>query len=249
MMRSPGKRPAPAYRGIAGVFASLALLVAAPAFAHHPTGETSLGHATPASFAALDVGSTGFNLPGGEGTYYTLKLRGEYAPVSTFGIGMAVPIHMLKLHGEALRVGIGDLDLVAKLRVVDVDHPAWTLAVALGAELPTGDSERGLGSGHVELQPFLATMVGMGALVLHGTLGVNASLAGDHDHHDDDGHDHGDPPIFVNPHSDLELVYHAGLLWQATDWLFVNGVVAANTVLVEEHRGDTFVVLAPACRA
>lgn len=229
-------------RGSARLELSLIAAVLAPAIAeaHHPVQDQGVGHAQPRTFAAADVEAAGFELAEQRGDYYTLRLRGEYTLVPYFSVGLAAPFHLLKLQDRSLRSGPGDVDVLARLRVVNAERHAWFMSVGLGVELPTGDTDAGLGAGHVELTPFVSTMKSLGPLMVHGTLALNASLA-----HSEAGHDHEAEPVFVNPHSSLELVYHAGALYPVSEGLYLNGVAAANTVLEAAERWETFLVLRP----
>lgn len=228
-------------RACAGAAAMLTvLLFSAPAAAHHAIQEIGVGHPQPQTFVGVDFAVAGFDLSGQRGDYYDLVPNAEYAPWEYLSVGLRLPVYFLELDKQDLRVGIGDLDTVVKLRLYHHPQEKFVLTAGLGGEFPTGDQDRGLGAGDVDLAPFLTAMGMLGPLMLHGTVGVNVAVvkAG--------APSSGvEPTNYVSPHSDFELVYHLGLLHWFYERFFANFVVSLNTVLASENRGDTFTVLVP----
>ena len=215
-----------------------------PAGAHHAAQEQSVGHVRPRTFVAFDFDAAGFDLAGQSGTHYTFALRGEYAPLPYLSGGVRLPTHLLKLDGGSLRAGFGDIDVALKVRLVRTHEGGFLLSTGISCEIPTGDHGEGIGSGHVELSPFVAAMGRLGRLRLHGTLAISVSLVGDEHHHEHSAHEHA-AINFINPHESLELVYHVGAIYWFAEWLYSNGVVAANTIVSHDHRGTTFLTLRP----
>jgi hypothetical protein len=70
------------------------------------------------------------------------------APDVQFHVGLAAPFE--KNDGQPLHYGYGDTEIGVKYRFVHEDDEGWRPQVAFypNLELPTGDSERGLGSGY-----------------------------------------------------------------------------------------------------
>jgi hypothetical protein len=74
--------------------------------------------------------------------------------------------------------GVGDLALTQSLRLAGGNGRPFAVALRTGVELPTGDAERGLGSGEVDLGAALAvTLATAGGARLHAQ--ALASLPGD----------------------------------------------------------------------
>lgn len=214
--------------------AGFALLYGRAALAHHPAVEQSLGHAQPRTLVGFDVDVAGFELAGIRGTYVTLAARGDFSPTPLLGLGARVPFHFLRLHDNGTRAGFGDVDLVLKVRVLAANE-RYALSVGLSTELPTGDAHEGLGSGHVELTPFVAGAYVLEHIVLHATVADNVSVTrSDHEHVN-----------FVSPHSDHELLYHLGAIYSFGRWFFANAVVSGVTVLEAAERGSTLLVFGP----
>jgi hypothetical protein len=204
------------------------------ASAHHPVGETFAGHAQTTSQAGSEVEVAHFTLEGITGTYLTVAPLAEFAPVPWFALSGRLPLHHLWLEGDEETTGLGDLDLACKLRLAATE--AFLVAGGLAAELPTGDADDGLGSGHVELSPFVTGAAHSGDWMLHGTMAALFSLSGG-EHHEHIN--------FVSPHADQELRYHLGIARALGERWSANLVVAGATVLAAEDRGTTFLTVAP----
>jgi hypothetical protein len=216
-----------------------ALLASARAEAHHPMQEHGPGHVVPRTFFGADVEATQFDFEGLKGSYLTFAPRGEYSILERLGIAVRLPLHRLTVDGEDSHQGLGDIDLALKVRALDTGFLA--LSAGLGGELPTATQEE-LGSGHPELSPFVSAMFGSHDLMAHGACGLNWSLeSGEHEHAEEEHHE----LTFIDPHTDRELVWHVGGMVRVLPALVLNAVLAGNTVLVDEERGDTFVVAAP----
>lgn len=66
------------------------------------------------------------------------------------------------------RFGVGDLALVQSWRLAGGGERPFAVALRTGVELPTGDADRGYGSGEVDVAAALAATVGRGGWALHG---------------------------------------------------------------------------------
>lgn len=219
----------------------------APALAHHPAQEHDPGHVSPGSFVAADLSTTRFDLgPGLAGSYETLALRVQAALLPRLAVGGRIPFHTVRVDGASALFGLGDADLVVKTTLVS-SGPVLVTG-GLGAELPTGAVECGMGSGHVELAPFASWMAMTGPWHVHGTFGAAISIQDDHDeghHHGDGGHEHDHGQVqYVSPHASRELIWHAGLARAAGPW-WLNAVLGGATSLVEGDAGETFLYVSP----
>jgi hypothetical protein len=96
---------------------------------------------------------TGFtyanNKDGPEGTVPLFELN--YGPLPDVHLHMIVPFNFVHPTGEARRYGLGDLELGVKYRFIHETETSPQVGTFLIVTLPTGDRDRGLGSGHVPL--------------------------------------------------------------------------------------------------
>jgi hypothetical protein len=103
--------------------------------------------------------------------------------------------------GAATAVGLGDVTVEASAELVTAAD--WRAGVSLGAGLPTGDDDDGLGMGHAMLMPGLWASAQPGPWRLAGSLSLGFSVesddAGGHDHH------HGHTVPVVNPMNRREV--------------------------------------------
>ena len=106
------------------------------------------------------------------GTQDTSVVAVAWGLVPRLEVGFDVP--WIAIHGNGTVAGGGDLDLTAKWQLhpaKDARSPAF--ALALGVELPTGDPDRGLGSGVTDVDlTLIAERRIAPAIVLHGNLGL-----------------------------------------------------------------------------
>src|SRR5690606_26534324 len=65
------------------------------------------------------------------------------------------------------RPGLGDLAVTQAWRLVGGPGSPFRLALRTGVELPTGDADRGYGSGEIDLGAALAMTVEAGGFALH----------------------------------------------------------------------------------
>lgn len=241
-----------------GPLAALTLAVAVGATpavlrAHGGAGDASLGHARPTSEVSARFETAGFHLGGHAGRYHGVVLDAEYAPWPVASLSLRVPAYVLDLDDDSPHVGLGDPAVTGRVRLLGGEAGQPDLSLGLSLEVPLGDADHGIGSGHFELDPFVAASHDLAEWTFHGALGLRVSLVGqDHDAaashtHEDGSHDGGahHETVFVDPHGDLELVYHAGLLYRAGEQWFLNLTGQAATVLSEADRGDTFVTVGP----
>lgn len=218
--------------------------------AHHPAAEQSAGHERPASRVALEVSGGTFTLPYGRGTSFVATAAADVAIGEHVALGVRMPFVLVSLRGNGPRAGAGDVDLVGKVRLLGTENRS--LSFGLGLEAPTGDAERGLGSGHFEVSAGISGAWAEGPWVFHGTVADAVSLEGDGGaaHVHEAPHEHGSDPhaaqgSFVSPHSEHELQYHAGVQHHFVPAFFANLAIGGATVLVPDRLGETVLVARP----
>jgi hypothetical protein len=139
---------------------------------------------------------------------------------------------------QATHEGLGDSALKFKWRVVDETPRGVAVALIPELSLPTGDEDRGLGSGHAALAVPVVIEKHLGSVTLAGELGYGRSF---------DGEDEGYVPlgvlVMVKPldtlrlgmelageapadhFSDCELSTNVGFKWNVTRQVEVQGLV------------------------
>jgi hypothetical protein len=125
-----------------------------------------------------------------------------HAARGRLALRVAVPTYRIDRDaGPGAVVGPGD---VAVQGTADLLAGAgWRAGVALGAGLPTGSRDDGLGMGHLMFMPGLWAAAQPGRWRLAGSLSLGASVeAGDGDGHD---HHHGHTVSVVNPMNRREV--------------------------------------------
>lgn len=85
---------------------------------------------------------------------YTAQVEVEWAVLPRAALIVHAPVHHVVPQGAPSETGIGDLELGAKVALVN-DRRRFILAAGADLELPTGDASRGLGEEHAALAPFL----------------------------------------------------------------------------------------------
>jgi hypothetical protein len=207
-------------RGMSAVLCAM-VMGAATAHAHHstaPTGRvlTSLARG-PAAWLRLGGVATGLSAGG---SLFSLELDGQVGVTDNLAARLRAPFHLLRHDGEE-EMGPGDVSIggEAFLRLA-------RLRLALGAdvELPTGDSDAGLGHGTITLAPMAAAQVDIAA----GFIALaQSSLLIDLD----------EPPAGaldpVEQQDELELRAAAGPAWQRGPFA-VTGLMRVSVPLAEE---------------
>lgn len=210
---------------IAILFASRITLAA-----HVDGGEIQLpgvGH----DRAGVELETAHFDLAGTRGTYFSAIARADWAATSRLTLRARVPLQVLELEGQAPgqsgREGLGDVELRLRYRLTMRDP----LLVAIGytGQLPTGDAARGLGGGALQVAPYVTAGYRIGATVVFATLNDTVTIHG------------ASAPRYVNyldPNSDHELRYSAGLIYFFSDVVAANAF-ASGTTLLTDTRGQT----------
>ena len=139
--------------------AALLITLTAPASAqaHHVVSESGIAWVEPVTAVEIETRAARFDF--GDyfrGRWTVITPSVEVAPLSWLSVSGRAPIAHIWFDDGRQVVGLADAEVSVKARVLDTDHGAWLVSVGLGAELPTGVVEDGLGGGHAELSPFVA---------------------------------------------------------------------------------------------
>jgi hypothetical protein len=203
----------------------------AVALAHHDAAEQSQGHVQIVSKLGVDIEFASFQLGGLKGEYLQLAPKGTYALTPAVELGLRVPVNLLWVRLRDLQSGLGDLDAEAKAQFFK--NETWMLSGGFGAEFPTGDASRSLGSGHTEFAPFVSAMTDLHGVTLHSSFSALFAL----------GHPATEEPTLIGPHADRELQYHVGALVPVDEDLTGNLVLGGATALFSDEpevSGSTF---------
>lgn len=190
------------------------------AFAHQE--EHYFDDAVTDSVAGMETTFSGFDYDGVKGSFITNAFKYTHSLSSSAVLGIGLPIHSLMHEGRRTEVGLGDVDLNSKFYLYGDGH--FDVSGGLRLEIPTGNEDRGIGSGHFEFSPFFSAMQSLGAFMPHASLSF--LIAPSHDHSAIT------PKInFVAPHAQSELRYQAGLFYTASENINFDAVLGAATVL------------------
>lgn len=114
------------------------------------------------------------------------------------------------------------------------------LSLGLNVEIPTGDEEKFVGSGHWHFRPYLGFQQTIGKFITYGQVGV--AFAATHgedvleehlpgDEHAAEEHIHGS---VVDVHSERESTFQIGATTEIVEKIFLNTSLAGQTVLTVE---------------
>ena len=167
--------------------ASLVLIlmsVSTDAFSHHVVSETGIAWAEPVSVLELDTQAASFDLgPRNKGRWQTMALRLQMAPLSWFSVSLRVPFSAIQFEDGRQALGLGDLEAALQVRLFASPHGGLIASAGVGAELPTGVEEDQLGSGHVELTPYLiASTQPLDHVILTSVLSYRTAITGEPQH-------------------------------------------------------------------
>ncbi len=101
-------------------------------------------------------------LSGATADRYTAQVEVEWALIPRASLIVRLPFHRLDVVGLPSETGIGDVEIGAKVALVN-DTRRVILAAGADLELPTGDADRGLGEEHAAAAPFLLAWLPFGA--------------------------------------------------------------------------------------
>jgi hypothetical protein len=206
-------------RLLAYIVASLVLVVPIQANAHHLVSEYGIAWTEPVSVLELDLQVAEFQLGDRSGHWVLAALAIEYAFHERFSASLWLPFAWIEYATGSRAVGIGDIELAGKVLIFATPHGEFILSAGAGLELPTGNADNGLGSGHFELSPYVsASSAPANNFVIYGLVSERISFGdangGGHEHPEEgDGHEHSGVDAHgsvLSPHADHELFVRLG---------------------------------------
>ena len=164
---------------LALLFVLFALVVPRGAWAHHVVSESGIAWVEPVSVASVELTSSTFDFGRRfRGDWQTMTPRLEWAFNERWSASVRTPIAHLHFSDGRRVIGLADIELSGKYRIVATEHGEFILSAGLGTALPTGVEADGLGAGHFEFSPFV-TLSSQPAswLILSGLINERLSLA------------------------------------------------------------------------
>jgi hypothetical protein len=197
---------------------ALASILAAPgiARAHHLADDVGVLGLAPRSQLRVEVAAARFELDGERGSWQTLALSAERAFSPRASASLRVPFARVHHDDGDEATGLGDVEVGLRALLRAADRGGWRVAGGASLELPTGDSDSGLGAGHAEFGSVLAASTNADrANVLTLAVAHRVSLGGESHssgeegsagksaHEGEEGEEaHG---AIIEPHSDHEV--------------------------------------------
>jgi len=155
-------------RSLGSAVAVATLLIACQAFATHPLGTEDPGTADPMTLQVEVTGET-HHLSDGSETDLGLSLTTGIVPHLDIALNAGYVI--LAPDGGSSENGIGDLELALKWNFLEEKENVPGLALKLGGTIPTGDEDKGLGSGGYALAAMLIAGKTLGNVEIYLNLG------------------------------------------------------------------------------
>lgn len=127
------------------------------AAAHHVVSEAGIAWVEPLDVIQLEVESARFELDDnfGQGRWWSTSLMMEYAIWQRFSLMARAPLVSVAFDDGRRATGLGDMDVSLKGLLWADKHGLFIVSSGVGVELPTGSVSAALGSGHVEISPYL----------------------------------------------------------------------------------------------
>ncbi len=224
------------------------LLLAVPfaARAHHAVTDFGIARVEPSTRVTIETLAAGFELAERSGNWQALVLSGEVTAFTWLSVSARAPFARVSV-GDTTHVGLADAEVAARARLYTTEHGGLILSAGLGVELPTGNSDHGLGGGHVELAPFVSgSAAPLEELVLFAAVAPLVSLGAHADEHD---HPTAKPHIegtatglrgsVLAPHNPRELAVNAGAAYLVGPAFVSAGLGLAAPL--GDHELSTFV--------
>ncbi len=117
-------------------------------------------------------------IPEEEVDYIDLRLVSELAPGDSFSITTEIPLRSIDPEINPNTTGFGDMSVTTKLKILDGRY--WQFAQTFRTDINTGSPRKGLGTGHVSLEPgILGRYEWNPRLFFHGRLAYWIPIGGD----------------------------------------------------------------------
>jgi hypothetical protein len=146
--------------------------------AHHVVSESGIAWVEPMSVAQVDATSARFDLgPTWQGRWWSVAPMVELTPIKRLSVIARVPMVRIDFDDGRAVMGLGDISTSLKVLCWADEHGKLIVSAGLGVELPTGSARDALGSGHLELVPFVAGSSQIARrVILSGILSERLSL-------------------------------------------------------------------------
>lgn len=146
-----------------------ALFFSAPCFARHPLGTEDPGTVLPL-YLEVEIAGEHYHTTG-EGNETGLGITLTTGILSDLNIALAAGGVSLDPGDGSSEKGFGDLELASKWNFIDGEGNLPGLALKVAVTLPTGDEQRGLGSGGYDASAALIAGKAVGPVNLYLNLG------------------------------------------------------------------------------
>lgn len=196
--------------------------------AHHVVSDSGIAWVEPLTVVEVDARSASFDF--GErwrGRWLKLTPSVEAALGRRFSLGLRAPIAVIQFDDGRGVLGLGDVEASAKALLYSSEHGGLIVSAGLGTELPTGVVEDALGSGHVELTPYITASTQPSARWIISGLASDrfapALFSDEEEREYTEPEDIGPHGSVLSPHSNHELflratvthLFGANLYWTA----------------------------------
>lgn len=211
------------------------LLYPTKAFAHHVVSETGIAWAEPVNVIELDTQAASFDLgPQRRGRWQTVALRMQMASLSWFSLALRVPFSAIQFEDGRQALGLGDIETGLQFRMFASPHGGLITSAGVGMELPTGVEEDQLGSGHVELTPYIiASTQPLDHLILTSVISYRTAITGDTQHQ---GGPRAATGSVLAPHSPKEFSARLDMAWVEEQRWYVSAGVEAILMIAQQQQ-------------
>ncbi|MEM1347243.1 MAG: hypothetical protein AAGI01_01715 [Myxococcota bacterium] len=127
------------------------------ATAHHVVSDSGIAWVEPLSVMDVELSAASFDLgEGRRGSWQTMAVTGQFTLGPRLSWNVRAPWAFVQFDDGRKVLGLGDMEFGAKGLLYATEHGAFILSAGLGVEVPTGEARVELGSGHVEVSPYIA---------------------------------------------------------------------------------------------
>jgi len=133
------------------------MLIPSASSAHHVVSDSGIAWVEPLSVVDVELSAASFDLGAGRrGSWQTMAVTGQFALGPRLSLSARAPWAFVQFDDGRKVLGLGDMEVGAKGLIYATEHGEFILSAGVGMELPTGVERVELGSGHVEVSPYLA---------------------------------------------------------------------------------------------
>lgn len=193
-------------------FLLLVSLWSGAAWGHHAVSSSGIAWVEPVDVLEVELQTARFDFGGARrGFWQSYVARGEWSLGERASVSLRAPWALVRFEDGRTALGLSDLELGARVGLIQTAHGELLVSAGLAVEVPTGEERLELGNGHVELTPFV---VGSGQLTRRwlwtGLVSWRSALGPDSPRSPGDPVAHG---AALGPHSAQELAARLDLSW------------------------------------